>query len=190
MLPKLVAGDTLKFTVSLADFPAGDGWVLHYRLTPRATGGTARTFDAAASGDDYLVNVPAATTAAWAAGAYTCSAWVTLGTERYAVPSEGGQITIEADPSALPVGTDTRSQAERDLDAVTLLLSGKAASGMESYRIDTGGVERELRSYPLPELLALQRMLRGRVDAERAAVGLPALYGGAGGIRQIKVVMR
>lgn len=185
MQSRIAAGDTLEFTVTLADYPAGDGWVLHYRLTPRAAGGTAYAFDATASGDDHLVSVDAATTADWAAGDYTSSAWVTSGTQRFSISSEGGQVTVLADPSTLPAGTDTRSQAEKDLAAIDSLLSGKASSGTEEYRISG----RLLRSYPLADLMKLRALKRGEVDAERAAAGLPPLYGAAASVRRVFVRM-
>ena len=58
---KFTAGDTQKFKQSFADYPASDGWTLTYTLVKT---GTYITFDASASGDEYLVNVAKATTAA------------------------------------------------------------------------------------------------------------------------------
>lgn len=184
MRSSLAAGDTLKFTVTLTDYPASAGWVLSYRLAPRAAGSPI-DFSATASGDDHQVNVAAATTASWTAGAYTAGAWVSRAGERYAIPSEGGQLTITLNPAALSGGVDTRSEAELALAAVTALITRKATSGDEEYRING----RQLKSYPLPDLVKLQQKLRNEVDAERAAAGLPPLYGGAGGPRRILVRM-
>ncbi len=182
MRPVLHAGDTLSLTVTLADYPAGAGWTLSYRLTPRAAG-TPYSFNATASGDDHVVSVPAATTAAWVPGDYTCSAWVTHTDGRRAtVESEGGQVVVRPDPATLGAGTDTRSDAERNLAAVKALLAGKATDGVASYQI----AGRQLASYSLTELLKLRRQLELEVDAERLAAGLRPQYGG-GGIRRILV---
>lgn len=179
MQAQLAAGTTLKATVTLADYPASAGWVLSYRLAPRAAG-TAYTFSASASGDDHLVNVPKATTATWAAGTYTLTAWVDNGTERYPVDSEAGQIVITPDPSTLAAGVDLRSQAEIALAAVQALLQGKATSGTMEYQVNG----RQLRSYGLPELMQLESKLKTDVDRERIAAGKAPLYG-VGRIRRI-----
>ena len=171
----LVAGDTLKFSVTLADYPASAGWVLHYRLTP-ATTGTAITFDAAADGDAQAVNVPATTTQSWPAGVYTCGAWVTNAAgERYSISSEGGQVTIQPDPANLQVGTDTRSQAQQALDAIRAKLLGKATDAVESYTI----AGRQLRYYTPEQLLQLEKFWSAQVEKENVAAGIASATGGA-----------
>lgn len=183
MIQVATVGDTLKHRAALADFPASAGWVLHYRLTPYSPGDPI-TFDAAADGDDHLVTVAAGTTATWAPGAYTVTAWVTLGAERYSVPSESGQARLLPNPATLAAGTDGRSDAQRCLAAIQALLAGKASSGDEELRISG----RALRSYPLPDLLRLEQHYKAQVDAELVAAGQPALYG-AGRVRRMLVRM-
>ena len=61
------AGDTLTWKRSLSDYPASS-WVLSYRLT--STTAQLATIAASADGDDHLVSVAPATTAAWTAGDY------------------------------------------------------------------------------------------------------------------------
>ena len=61
----LIAGDTARWIKSLPEYLASAGWALTYTLI-NAT--NKITFSAAASGDDHLVNVAAATTGSWAAG--------------------------------------------------------------------------------------------------------------------------
>lgn len=182
MQSQITAGDTLNPLVSLADYPASAGWVLSYRLTPRSAG-TAYTFSATAADDAYQLDVPAATTAGWAAGQYTLSAWVTSGSgERHTVPSEGGQVTVWPNPATLAAGTDTRSYAEIALDNINALLRGKALTGNQRYDING----RRWDSYPLPELLLLQARFKADVDAERVAAGLAPR---SNGIRRILVRM-
>ncbi len=107
---EIIAGDSLQFRTSVPDYPATGGYVLTYRLVPRASG-SAIEITAAGSGDDYLVTVAAATTASWAAGEYSWHAYVTLGGARYTVGD--GQITIKPNPATLAAGTDTRSEAAK-----------------------------------------------------------------------------
>ena len=110
----ITAGDSLSFTVSLADYPASAGWVLSYRLIPR-TAGAVLTFSATASGDDHVVALNAAATASWAAGDYTSAAFVTKGADRFTIDSEGGQVTIRRVDNGLiasSVDANYRAQGE------------------------------------------------------------------------------
>lgn len=179
MQSSIAAGDTLKATISLPDYPASSGWVLSYRMAPRA-GGSVISFAATASGDDHQVNVAKAATSAWTAGAYTVAAWVDNGDERHEITSEAGEFTVRPNPATVTTGADPRSQAETALANVQTLLAGKASSGVMEYQING----RQLRSYPLPDLLKLEAKLKTDVDAERIAAGKPPIYG-AGRVRRI-----
>jgi hypothetical protein len=179
MQAQLAAGTTLKFTVTLADYSAADGWVLSYRLAPRAAG-TPIDITASASGAAHLVNVAKATTSSWAAGFYTIAAWVDNGTDRYSIDSESGELLITPNPATLAAGADRRSQAEISLANVQALLQGKAVSGTLEYTING----RQLRSYGLSELMRLETKLKADVDRERLAAGKAPLHG-AGRIQRI-----
>lgn len=174
------AGDTFRTVRSWPDYPASAGWVLYYRFSPRAAG-TPVDVTCTADGDAHKLLVAAATTANWPAGTYSVGAWVVKAGERYTIAAEGGSLVIAPNPASLAGGTDTRSEAERMLAAVQSLISGKATSGVESYTI----AGRQLTSYPLPDLLKLERKLQADVDRERIAAGLPPLYGGITGPRRI-----
>jgi hypothetical protein len=64
---KITAGDTATWIKTLQDFPASEGWTLTYALIMRAAAGpdAPYTFNAVASGNDYLVNVAADVTVGW-----------------------------------------------------------------------------------------------------------------------------
>lgn len=162
---EIFAGDTLQFDVSVPDYPASDGYTLTYRLVPRGSG-SAQQFDATADGDGYTVNVAAATTAAWTAGEYSWSSWVTLSGARYTVGQ--GLLTIKPDPSAMSVGTDTRSHAERVLDAIEALLEGRAGSDVMSYTIAGRSVDKMAPE----ELLKWRSFYAAEVKREQAAAAL------------------
>jgi hypothetical protein len=165
MQTRLVAGDTLNFLTTVADYPASSGWVLKFRLVPR-TAGTAVTLSSTAEGDDHRTQATSTTTAAWAAGQYGWSSWVEKAGEVYTL--ESGQITIAPDPRTLAAGTDTRSEAEAALDAVNAMLKGKATNAVMLYRIN----DREVRSYSIPELVKLRSLLLTQVGQERRAAGI------------------
>lgn len=156
------AGDTARWLKSLADYPASAGWVLTYTLV----NATQRiTFSATAQGDDHLVTVAAATTAAWAAGAYDWRATASLAGEVFTVG--GGRISIAP---AFSAAVDARSQARRSLDAVEATLEGRASSSTAEYEI----AGRRLKHIPVPELLQLRDRLRMDVRGEDAAAAVAA----------------
>lgn len=158
---QIIAGDTLQFTTAVPDYPASDGYTLTYRLVPRVAG-TAITFDATASGDDYAISVAAAATSAWAAGEYAWHAYVTKDGARYTQGS--GQITILPDPAAVAAGTDSRTQAEIALAAARAALAAWTPT-TKSYTI--GDVSKTFASPA--EIREVITYWQGRVDAERAA---------------------
>ncbi|MGZ7215790.1 hypothetical protein ACXWOG_11370, partial [Streptococcus pyogenes] len=66
----------------LPDYPASDGWQLSYRLI----NAHARIdIVASADGDAHRVVIPAATSAAYAAGEYTMVGQVTRSTDRHTI---------------------------------------------------------------------------------------------------------
>jgi hypothetical protein len=117
----LVAGDTLDFLTTVGAYPASAGWTLRYRLVPRTVGNAPIGFTAAASGDDYLVQVGPSVTGSWAPDMYGWNSWVEQTGARYQV--DDGQLQILPDPAQAVAGSDSRSQARIGLDACMTALS-------------------------------------------------------------------
>ena len=163
---RIVAGDTAKWLKSLADYPATAGWVLTYTLVNSAQ---RYTFSASASGPDFLVSVPATTTAAWVAGSYAWRAQVAYGGEVFTVGE--GRVDVAAASGSV---VDSRTQARRTLEAVEAMLEGRATSAVAEYTV----AGRQLKYIAVPDLLALRDRLRIDVaredNAARAAAGLPS----------------
>ena len=161
----IVAGDTVKWTKSLADYSAADGWALSYTLVNSAN---RYVFSATASGADFAVTVAAATTANYAAGLYDWRAQVSKAGEVFTVGS--GQLTVQ--PS-FASATDGRSSAKKSLDQVVAYLADSANLQAAEYEI----AGRRLKRLSIPELLALKSHLSAEVQREtaasRAAAGLP-----------------
>lgn len=159
------AGATIKWTRTLPDYPASDGWVLSYELVKAST---RIAITAAASGADHLVTISAAASAAYAAGMYDWRARVSKAGEVYTVGS--GRVTVAGSfGSAL----DARSQARRILEAIEATLEGRATSATESYEI----AGRKMKFYTPEQLLVLRDRFRIEVQREdaaaRSAAGLP-----------------
>ena len=161
----LLAGDTAKWLKTVTDYPASEGWALSYTLVSA----TARiTFTATTAVDDYLVSVPAATTAAWAAGSYEWRAQVSKSGEVFTVST--GTITVQPVFSS---AIDSRSHARKALANIEAYLENSANLTASMYEI----AGRKLQRINLPELLALRDKYKGEVAREDAAAnvarGLP-----------------
>ena len=172
----VVAGDTVAWTKSLADYSAADGWVLNYRLI-----NAAGKIDivATASGADHAVSVAAATSAAWAPGDYVWQGYVEKAAERYTVGS--GAITIKPDLAAEAAGFDTRSAARKALDLLdAALVTHGANAWTQEYEI----AGRRMKFKSAGEFMAWRDKLKAEVAREEAADRIAA---GMGGGRKVYV---
>lgn len=171
MQSTLIAGDSINYAAAVTGYSPADGWSLRYRLTPRASGGSAIDITATDDGSGWLVQVGPAVTAAWTAGEYTWASWVQRTGERYSIGQ--GQCTIKADPATLAAGTDTRSAATvllATLEAAYLehIQSGNAVVG---YYLING---RQMQYRKLEELLAAIAAARRQVESEKVAARVAA----------------
>ena len=150
----ITAGDTVKWKIALADFPAGEGWVLSYALLRRGSG-VRILIESAPSGDDHLVNVAAAVTAEYAAGDYHAQAYVTKDGERYQVWS--GLVCIK--PNFVDAeGSDTRSTARKILDSIeaAILKISQAQAAGTAGAVSEWSVEGLSIKRSSPEALLLE----------------------------------
>jgi len=143
MLERVIVGDTLNFTTSVANYTAADGWTLHYRLVPRGTG-TAYEFACAADSADpalHRAQVSVATTAAWTPGTYSWHSWVTKAAESYTFAT--GSVQLLANPRTSTSALDLRSEAQTALEAARAAL---AAWTPTTRRYSIAGREMEFNS--------------------------------------------
>ena len=169
----LRAGDTWRWTKSLADYPPPD-WTLKYQFRSPSLPGFE--IIAGASGTDHRIDVPAATTAQYAAGRYGYVAWVSSGAEVYTVAY--GEMWVDAN---LRAGTtlavlDTRTHARRTLDALEAWIERRDATVAE-YTIG----DKQMRYISISDLLKLRQIYRAEVEAEKLAAKIAAGSKFAGG---------
>lgn len=162
---KIAAGDSLSWTRALTDYPAGDGWTLHYALFNAIA---AYSFASTPDGDAHQVDVPSATTEAWAPGRYDYTAYVTHtdGTRRSLF---AGVLTITPNPAA---GTphDGRTHARKMLDAIEATIEGRASKhDLDLVRGQFG--ERAAERAP-EKLIEWRDKYRAEVDAEERAAAI------------------
>jgi len=167
----LRAGDTIAWTRAVPDYTA-DSWTLKYQARGQAGG---FTITAAADGAEYLVTVPAATSAAYPPGRYRWVAWVEAGSNKHTVAT--GEWDVLPDLRTADVGSpfDGRSQARRTLDAIEAVIENRATTDQMAYSI----AGRSLQRMSVADLLLLRDRYKGMVQAEVAADRLASGMGGA-----------
>lgn len=158
---EITAGDTVIWQISLSDYLASAGWVLHYTFINASA---KYTIDATASGDDHLVTISALISAAYAAGEYSWQAYVTKALERYTVSN--GSIKIAPNLAAMSAGYDTRSHVKKTLDAIEAWLERKNPAVAE-YEI----AGRRMRYISIPDLLKLRDRYKNEYRGEESAKG-------------------
>ncbi len=166
----LRAGDTITWQITLSDYPAS-AWTLKYRLLNSA-GSVA--FTAVASGADHLVEVAAATTAAWTAGDYDYVAWVESAGERYTIRT--GRITVLPDLSAA-TSNDGRSSARMIYEG--LLAAYQAAVTSRAFVAEYQIADRRMKFSTRAEWLTELNFWKSQVAAEDRAAKLADGLGGA-----------
>lgn len=164
---EIAASDSLSWERSLTDYPASEGWTLHYALF-NAT--AAYTIDSTADGDTHIVSVDSATTAAWTAGRYDWTAYVTH-TDGRRKSLFTGVIKITPD---LSQPYDGRSHARKMLDAIEAVLEGRATAqeidlikAQRGIQGDDRAIERDTAA-----LIPLRDKYKAEVAAEERAAAL------------------
>lgn len=176
-ISKLIAGDSLDFTTSVADYPATDGWTLSYRLIPRFSSPmqapitiTATTYETSS----YRVQVGPSTTADWAPGAYSWASFVEQTGQRITL-EQGGELTVAPDPGTAAQGTDVRSDSQRALDNARTALATYTQSNGNVAEYEIAG--RRMRFSSAADIVKLINHLQGEVTRERRAASIAAGLG-------------
>lgn len=158
------AGDTVKWTKSLPDYPASQGWALSYTFI-NSTGKFTAT--GSANGTAFDVTISATTTAAVSAGDYYFEGYASKAGERFRV--DCGTVTVA--PNITSAATfDGRSHARKVLDAIEAVIEGRASTDQQEYTIGN----RSLKRTPIADLIVLADKYRAMVNAEDNAAALAA----------------
>jgi len=158
--PKQIhAGETVKWTKSLSDYPANDGWQLNYKIQGGASAvDLAFATDVLASGADFAATASSAKTASLNAGATKLKRWL------YGYVTKSGEIAkvYFADLLVLPrldqssANYDGRTHAQKVLDAIESTLEGIASREEKIIRVNSGGIDKELQFCSVDELHKLR----------------------------------
>lgn len=165
----LRAGDTITWRdVAARDLlgnpiTSGTYTLTYYLRTNTASEGA--TVVGTAFGDGWELTIPAGTSANFDAGVWYWQAIATAGSAKYTLGS--GQLTVEAALSyaGSPGAFDGRTQAQKDLEAVTTAIRTLIASGAKEYTIGN----RTFKRQDLDLLIQRESQLKAIVKREQAA---------------------
>ena len=163
---EVFAGDTIKWRKSLSNYPAST-WQLSYDIRGSANYDLAWAAEVTADGNDFLITVPAATSAAWTAGDYWLYGFVTDGTDRANVYS--GRLKIKPNQGTATSVYDGRTHARKTLAAIEAVLEGTATREESQLSVAFGGHSRSLALRPIEELLKMREYYRREVYEEEQA---------------------
>ncbi len=155
---RITIGDTVTWSESFSDYPAGDSWVLKYHFTsPDAFFASTH----AADGDDHTITI---VTTDLEVGRYLYAKKITDGSQVFTL--ERGFIYVDPDLSADTAGVDRRKYAEIALGNIEAILLGKATKDQSSYSFNG----RALSRYSPAELNEWRASLRIEVaDLKQSA---------------------
>jgi hypothetical protein len=160
----IIAGDRLAFkrTDLDSDYPVAT-YSLKYSARLENGGSTEISFTASESGNDYIVEVAAATTAAYTVGIYHWQAYIIRTTDSERITIDSGTWEIKANRDIAT--TDPRSHIKKVLDAIESVIENRATLDQENYSIQG----RSLGRTPIADLLLLRDKYRAEyVSAQRA----------------------
>jgi hypothetical protein len=171
----LTAGDSLSLSVPAYGRTVEEGWGLSVVLVPADGSGTRITATSSTVDPDdagaFLLEVPAATTATWAARAYTWVLQATKGSERNTLAT--GSTTVRPDPLSAST-LDTRSTARLALAAIDAYLLDSTNLKAASYSIAGRSLSRYTRAELMAERSKWQMEVANEEAADRLAAGLPS----------------
>jgi len=155
------SGDTVKWKITSLnnDYP-NSAYTLTYYFRLEGAGSTNFSVDATASGNDYLVNLSASTTASKTAGKYQFIAYVTRQSDNARVTVDRGMIEVK--PNLASSSADPRTHAKIMLDKIESLLEGKADKDVASYSI----AGRSLNKMSVSELLEWRNYYKAEYNRE------------------------
>ena len=154
-------GDTLNLLVELSDYSAADGWTLSYFFKNKDSN---FSIVSTASGAKHSFAAIAAVTETWLPGVYAVVGKVSDGTSTHTVSV--GSIEILRDLSTGD-NFDTRTHAKKCLDAINLVLEGKATRDVLQTTIAGQSIGR----MSFNELLSAKAHYQDIVNGEAVSAG-------------------
>ncbi len=174
---EIIAGDSTNWKrTDLGDDYAPASYALTYTARLEDSGSTSIAITASESGNDYIVEIAAATSAAYTVGIYHWQAYITRSSDSERITIDHG--TFEVKPNRATATTDPRTYVKISLDAIEAVIQGRASKDQAGYSIDG----RTLSRTPIPELLLLYDRFKALWKGEQRAEKIKNGEGHAGRI--------
>lgn len=157
------AGDFVSWIEEEA--PTGTTAIRVYLRTSAASGATV---DATASGSDWALEIPAATTAALTAGDYLAQFVATVATRPVTYRETKFKVLPSLAYTGSPTAIETRSAKRIQLDQVETAINA-LTTGAQEYQIGIGSGGRMVRRANLKDLIEWRNQLKAEVRAEERA---------------------
>lgn len=156
---------TVKWTKSFADYPATTYTLKYYLL--HTTPANNKTITAAASGTDFAITIPYATTATYTAGTYKWISVMETATEKFSIGE--GEFIVKADPAGVATAR-VLTHNQTVLANINSVIEGTASTDVLNYTIGTGAGSRSLGRRTYAELLELKSEYEAKVKAEATKI--------------------
>ena len=157
---EIISGDYTQWKrTDLGDFD-NTLYTLKYSARLGGTGATEIEITATASGSDYLVTVPSATSAAYTVGTYYWQAYITRDSDDERILIDNGTLIVTANLDIAT--TDPRSHARIMVDKIESLLENRADADVADYSIGN----RSITKMSPKELRDWRAFYRNEVRAE------------------------
>jgi hypothetical protein len=160
------SGDTISWQRQFDRYPPGAGFSLSYIFVGMAAGYPVNGSMVVNGPNNYVVTVPATTTATWIPGTYRWQAYISDGSgNRYTVAE--GVANVLPNLQLATAGLDDREDDEIILANIIAMLKGKATTDVQEYEING----RRLSHYTWTELNSMRSTYEKRVRAIRIRRG-------------------
>jgi len=137
-------------------------YALTYEYHEDSGGGGSHKFaiTATETTDDYIIEIPSATTAAYTNGDYHWYAFITRTSDSERIAVDDGYAKIEIDFT--DTNADHRSHAKKVLDAIEATIEGRASQDQMSYSI----AGRSLARMSIDDLMTFRNRYRAEYNEE------------------------
>lgn len=161
---RLRAGDTWLWKETFPEYPSSEGWTPQYLIRGAGRLEWSAAF-AVASGEEWTITIPAATTADLPAGRYEWSILM-VGSGAYAGRSHtlASGILIVLPNLATAVAGARQTYSERTLEVIRAKLEGRVTEDIQTYMIGA----RQVGKLDIRELMRLEAVFAARVKRERS----------------------
>lgn len=175
---EVTAGDTIKWTRTLGDYPTNASWEIAYRLRGDKNYLLDWETEVTPSGSGFLVNVPSSTSTTWVPGLYTLFGFASLLVDGQRQQFYRAQLTVHPNHgnATTVIGAfDGRTHAQKALEAIEAMMLNAASREEENYVVSYGNISQSVRLWSPEQRIKLHAyyssLRKDEIAAERVKSG-------------------